>query len=184
MRHATALLFALLLVAPCFADSVDDAEAKRRGVSVEVVQLEAAKAKIAALEKQIASMQSQIKTAQQVVEAANAQIESLKSQIAAAPKPPADKPVKVGMKRSEIPSTFRSVATNNERETMEWIDTQPGSINDGGGVKITWTITLDRGVVTNVASEVGRWVYSGPVATPSVRMGGRASTPVPVSPRR
>lgn len=49
-----------LIAAPALADSLDDAEAKRRGVAVEVVQLERAKAQIADLQKQVADLSAQI----------------------------------------------------------------------------------------------------------------------------
>ncbi len=76
MRHATALLFALLLVAPCFADSIDDAEAKRRGVPVAQVQAEnelaKANARIAGLQKQLDALKAQLAATQSQADATNA----------------------------------------------------------------------------------------------------------------
>lgn len=49
------------------ADSINDAEAKRRGVSVEVIQLEHAKERIATLEKQVAELQAKIAELQKMI---------------------------------------------------------------------------------------------------------------------
>jgi hypothetical protein len=63
MRSLTTVIVLLALLAPpalLRADSFDDAEAKRRGVPVEVVQLERAKDRIANLEQQVADLQARI----------------------------------------------------------------------------------------------------------------------------
>lgn len=63
-RYLIAAALALSLAAPLFADSIDDAEAKRRGVPVAQViaekQLAAEKTKTAALEKQLADLKKQL----------------------------------------------------------------------------------------------------------------------------
>ena len=58
-----AFLALLLAAAPIFADSIDDAEAKRRGVAVEVVQLERTKQQVADLTAQVASLKAQLAAA-------------------------------------------------------------------------------------------------------------------------
>jgi uncharacterized small protein (DUF1192 family) len=58
---ASALALAGLLAggAAVWADPIDDAAAKQRGVSVEVIQLENARTKIAEMEKRIATLQKE-----------------------------------------------------------------------------------------------------------------------------
>lgn len=58
-------LLILLLAPVCRADSIDDAEAQRRGVPVQQVQLENAKQRIADLEKQVALLQSRLRAYEQ-----------------------------------------------------------------------------------------------------------------------
>ena len=60
---AFVIVFVAAICGTCFADSIDEAEAKSRGVSVQQVQLENAKAKIADLQKQVADLQGQLKAA-------------------------------------------------------------------------------------------------------------------------
>src|SRR5271166_4224611 len=61
MRILPAILIAAALcLSVARGDSIDDAEAKRRGVPVEVVQLEKANQQIAALQKQVAELQKQV----------------------------------------------------------------------------------------------------------------------------
>jgi uncharacterized membrane protein len=57
------IIFAVLFLALASvvrADSIDESEAQRRGVSVQVIQLERAKQRIADLEKQVAELKQQL----------------------------------------------------------------------------------------------------------------------------
>jgi len=63
--YATALVVMGMVAGPALGDSIDDAEAKRRGVAVEVVQLEHARARIAELEAQVTALQKQLATGTQ-----------------------------------------------------------------------------------------------------------------------
>jgi hypothetical protein len=53
-----------LLIATALADSVDEAEAKRKGISVEAVEVERLKARVAALEAEVKSLQAKIAATQ------------------------------------------------------------------------------------------------------------------------
>ena len=65
LKMCAAVMVAMTMIAGLArGDSVDDAEAKRRGVSVEMVQLERARTRIAELEKQVADLQAQLKAPQ------------------------------------------------------------------------------------------------------------------------
>ena len=59
-RLLAAILLLALLAPPLRADSIDEAEAKRRGVPVEAVQLEHANQQIADLRAQVATLQKQL----------------------------------------------------------------------------------------------------------------------------
>jgi septal ring factor EnvC (AmiA/AmiB activator) len=82
MRHRFIAFVALaLLVSPLFADSIDDAEAKSRGVSVTQIQLEHEQKKTAELQKQILKLQSDLKAAQ---DHADADLKAVKDSLAKA----------------------------------------------------------------------------------------------------
>jgi seryl-tRNA synthetase len=63
MKRFACALGLLMLVSPAFADSIDEAEAKRRGVSVEHVQLDHAKDQLAAVQAKVEALQKQVQDA-------------------------------------------------------------------------------------------------------------------------
>jgi hypothetical protein len=92
MKRAIALCLLILFLPPLFADSIDDAEAKSRGVPVQQVQLENEQKKNAELQKRIAELQADLKAMQARAEAAEARIPGPPSTMAAASQPAASQP--------------------------------------------------------------------------------------------
>lgn len=81
MKRFLTIAFVALLALPALADSIDDAEAKRRGVPVQQVQLEHAQVQIAALQKQIDALKPQVVSLQKDIVAAHAQADSAKAEL-------------------------------------------------------------------------------------------------------
>lgn len=64
MTKMAVVLLVLSIASPCFGDAVDDAEAKRRGVPVQQIQLENAQEKIKDLQRQVDGVKAQLKATQ------------------------------------------------------------------------------------------------------------------------
>lgn len=64
-KGSTALAFLMLIAIPVFGDAVDEAEAKKRGVSVEIIQLENARGKINELQNEVTHLRVELKKAQE-----------------------------------------------------------------------------------------------------------------------
>jgi hypothetical protein len=84
-----------------WADPIDDAAAKQRGVSVEVIQLENARTKIAEMEKRIATLQKENATLKEALvklqgTSATAPTTSPAKVAATNPNLPVDGPARVG----------------------------------------------------------------------------------------
>jgi hypothetical protein len=78
-RLAICLLFLLPLYA--LGDSIDDAEAKKRGVPVQQIQLENAQARVAELTKQVDALKTQLRAAQADAEVQRKTAEKLRADL-------------------------------------------------------------------------------------------------------
>lgn len=94
------------------ADSVDDAEAKKRGVSVETVQLDHAKERIVALETQIEKMKKQLADAAATAKDAAAQANRSKSEAETA------KAELAKLQASMTPAQKQKISKIEEQDTL------------------------------------------------------------------
>lgn len=137
-RYFLAALILAQLVLPLHADSIDDAEAKRRGIPVAQAaaerQLAAEKARGATLEKQLADLKKQL-----------AELQAISGVSATPDTPPAAArgtpatPVGAARGTAATPKPGTATATQNRDGTQSYTVTPAG-----GGRSITFTGTFDE----------------------------------------
>ncbi len=178
---AAALLLASSLAAR--GDSIDEAEAKRRGVPVAQVEAEGrlavAQQRADDLQKQVDAVQAKLAQTAADLQAARKQTDALTASLAAATAKLAAIPIPAaattkivkGMSRTQIPPQYHTIATDNDRETLAWTQSETLPPDSAGATVVRdthWTIALQAGIVTDVDSVIS-YRHPGAVSVSPIR---------------
>lgn len=174
-RLQLALLCVLILAPACLADSMDDAEAKKRGVSVEVVQLERVKeindslqSQIRILTAQVAKLKKDVASAKADAEKSKAELSHLQSILSPAQKVTVDKQAEIekaikekrlvlGMTleqaRKILGTSGKTVSQSDGYEVYSYpiyamMSNYPGAVPSRVGETV---VTFENGILTNIS---------------------------------